>query len=76
MMGCMAQSKKEELFKELPRLDLVVGTQKYHRVFEHVDGILRARQERRMDELQPPFPVRMCAMWRKRRIPRTESGIT
>ena len=55
MMGCMAQSKKEELFKELPRLDLVVGTQKYHRVFEHVDGILRARQERRMDELQTAF---------------------
>ena len=54
MMGCMAQSKKE-LFKELPRLDLVVGTQKYHRVFEHVDGILRARQERRMDELQTAF---------------------
>ena len=55
MMGCMAQSKKEELFKELPRLDLVVGTQNYHRVFEHVDGLLRARQERRMDELQTAF---------------------
>lgn len=55
MMGCMAQSKKDELFKELPRLDLVIGTQKYHRVFEHVDGILRARQERRMDELQSAF---------------------
>ena len=55
MMGCMAQSRKDELFKELPRLDLVIGTQKYHRVFEHVDGILRARQERRMDELQTAF---------------------
>lgn len=61
MMGCMAQSKKDELFKELPRLDLVVGTQKYHRVFEHVDGILRARQERRMDELQTAFSgTRVC----------------
>ena len=75
MMGCMAQSKKEELFKELPRLDLVVGTQKYHRVFEHVDGILRARQERRTS-CKPPFPARMCAMWRKRRTPRTASGTT
>lgn len=55
MMGCMAQSKKEGLFKELPRLDLVIGTQKYHRVFEHVDGILRERQERRMDNLQSAF---------------------
>lgn len=61
MMGCMAQSKKDELFKELPRLDLVIGTQKYHRVFEHVDGILRARQERRMDELQTAFSgTRVC----------------
>lgn len=33
----------------------MIGTQKYHRVFEHVDGILRARQERRMDELQTAF---------------------
>lgn len=52
MMGCMAQSKKEELFKDLPNLDLVIGTQKYHRVFEHVDRILRERQEHRMDMLQ------------------------
>lgn len=55
MMGCMAQSRKDELFKELPRLDLVIGTQKYHRVFEHVDGILRQRQERRMDNLRSAF---------------------
>jgi tRNA-2-methylthio-N6-dimethylallyladenosine synthase len=49
-MGCMAQSRGEELFKTMPRLDLVAGTQKYHKVFEHVDSILRARLERRMDE--------------------------
>ena len=55
MMGCMAQSRKDELFKELPRLDLVIGTQKYHRVFEHVDGILRQRQECRMDNLRSAF---------------------
>lgn len=55
MMGCMAQSKKEELFKEIPRLDLVIGTQKYHRVFEHVDSIVRQRQEHRMDNLKSAF---------------------
>jgi len=49
-MGCMAQSRGEELFERIPHLDLVVGTQKYHRVFEHVDTILRRRLERRMDE--------------------------
>ena len=50
-MGCMAQSRGEELFKRIPHLDLVVGTQKYHRVFGHVDGILRKRMEERMDVL-------------------------
>jgi len=50
-MGCMAQSRGEELFERIPHLDLVVGTQKYHRVFHHVDGILRQRMEGRMDEV-------------------------
>jgi tRNA-2-methylthio-N6-dimethylallyladenosine synthase len=49
-MGCMAQSRGEELFDRVPHLDLVVGTQKYHRVFGYVDGILSKRMERRMDE--------------------------
>lgn len=50
-MGCMAQSRGEELFDRIPHLDLVVGTQKYHRVYDHVDGILRSRLEGRMDEV-------------------------
>lgn len=50
-MGCMAQSRGEELFERIPHLDLVVGTQKYHRVFDHVDGILKSRTEKRMDEV-------------------------
>ncbi len=49
-MGCMAQSRGEELFKEVPKLDVVVGTQKYHKVFEYVDRILRQRLEARMDD--------------------------
>jgi tRNA-2-methylthio-N6-dimethylallyladenosine synthase len=51
-MGCMAQSRGEELFKNVPHLDVVVGTQKYHKVFEYVDDILRKRLERRMDDVQ------------------------
>ena len=50
-MGCMAQSRGEELFDRIPHLDVVVGTQKYHRVFEYVDGILRGRMAERMDEV-------------------------
>lgn len=49
-MGCMAQSRGAELFQTLPKLDVVAGTQKYHKVFEYVDGILRDRLEARMDE--------------------------
>ncbi len=49
-MGCMAQSRGEELFERIPHLDLVVGTQKYHRVFGYVDDILRKRMEERMDD--------------------------
>ena len=49
-MGCMAQSRGEELFENIPHLDVVVGTQKYHRVFEYVDNILTKRMEMRMDE--------------------------
>ena len=51
-MGCMAQSRGTELFDNLPHLDVVVGTQKYHKVFEYVDKILSQRLERRMDDVQ------------------------
>lgn len=49
-MGCMAQSRGEELFQTIPRLDVVVGTQKYHKVFDYVDTILKRRLEARMDD--------------------------
>lgn len=49
-MGCMAQSRGEELLKMIPHLDVVAGTQKYHRVFQYVDDILRSRMRARMDE--------------------------
>ncbi len=51
-MGCMAQSRGAELLKDVPHTDLVVGTQKYHRVVDHVDAILKPRLERQMDDLR------------------------
>ena len=50
-MGCMAQSRGSELFDRVPHLDLVAGTQKYHRVFDYVDSILNRRLQTRMDEV-------------------------
>jgi len=55
-MGCMAQSRGEELFKSVPSLDVVVGTQKYHKVFEYVDNLLQRRLEARMDD--PSYSLR------------------
>ena len=48
-MGCMAQSRGSELVGK-SKVDLVVGTQKYHRVVEYVDEIIRAKAERQMDD--------------------------
>jgi tRNA-2-methylthio-N6-dimethylallyladenosine synthase len=48
-MGCMAQSRAGELVTT-SKVDLVVGTQKYHRVVDYVEQIVRAREERQMDD--------------------------
>ena len=39
-LGCMAQARGESLFRDLPHLDLVVGTQKFHRVAEYIDELV------------------------------------
>jgi len=44
IMGCMAQNRGEDLLDRLPDLDLVVGTQKFHRVPEHLDQMIATLQ--------------------------------
>ncbi|MEC5127764.1 tRNA (N6-isopentenyl adenosine(37)-C2)-methylthiotransferase MiaB [Verrucomicrobiales bacterium BCK34] len=51
-MGCMAQSRGEELIKQSPHVDLVAGTQKYHRVVDHCVELMRAKEEAKMDDLR------------------------
>src|SRR5467141_581678 len=48
-MGCMAQSRGRELIDRLPDVDLVVGTQKFHRTAEYLDEILKGRREKIVD---------------------------
>ena len=48
-MGCMAQSRGEELLGE--GADLVVGTQKYHRVADYVTEVFKAREDFRIEDL-------------------------
>jgi tRNA-2-methylthio-N6-dimethylallyladenosine synthase len=40
IMGCMAQNKGDSLVDTLPDLDLVIGTQKFHRVPDHLDNMI------------------------------------
>ncbi len=42
-MGCMCQSRAASLFRDLPRLDIVTGTQQYHNVYRLCNRLLRSR---------------------------------
>jgi tRNA-2-methylthio-N6-dimethylallyladenosine synthase len=54
-LGCMAQARGNSLFAEVPHLDLVVGTQKFHRVADYVSDLLEKKRTRRMDD--PRFSI-------------------
>jgi tRNA-2-methylthio-N6-dimethylallyladenosine synthase len=45
-LGCMAQARGASLLKDLPHVDLVVGTQKFHRVAEYVDDLVTQKAAR------------------------------
>src|SRR5213080_2009610 len=45
-LGCMAQARAESLLKNLPHVDLVVGTQKFHRVADYVDQLVARKAAR------------------------------
>jgi tRNA-2-methylthio-N6-dimethylallyladenosine synthase len=42
-LGCMAQARGAALLKGLPHVDLVVGTQKFHRVGDYVDELINKK---------------------------------
>jgi tRNA-2-methylthio-N6-dimethylallyladenosine synthase len=44
-LGCTAQARGESLLKNLPHVDLVVGTQKFHRVAEYVEELVQKKKE-------------------------------
>jgi len=54
-LGCMAQARGSSLLKNLPHVDLVVGTQKFHRVADYVDNVLERKRHRAMDD--PRFSI-------------------
>src|SRR5260221_11814301 len=48
-MGCMAQSRGAELLDRLPDVDLVLGTQKFHRAGDYLDQIISGKREKIFD---------------------------
>jgi len=54
-LGCMAQARGAALFAGLPHVDLVIGTQKFHRVADYVDDLIERKRNRRMDD--PAFSI-------------------
>ena len=52
-LGCMAQARGESLLKNLPHVDLVVGTQKFHRVADYVNQLIARKAARRAGIADP-----------------------
>ena len=48
-LGCMAQSRGQELIDRLPDVDLVLGTQKFHHAADYLDEILAGRRDKIVD---------------------------
>ncbi len=44
VMGCMAQNRGGALLDSLPDLDLIIGTQKFHRVPDHLTNMIATMQ--------------------------------
>jgi tRNA-2-methylthio-N6-dimethylallyladenosine synthase len=44
ILGCMAQNRGAGLLDRLPDVDLIIGTQKFHRVPDYLDNLRSARQ--------------------------------
>jgi tRNA-2-methylthio-N6-dimethylallyladenosine synthase len=44
ILGCMAQNRGASLLDRLPDVDLIVGTQKFHRVADYLENLRAARE--------------------------------
>jgi tRNA-2-methylthio-N6-dimethylallyladenosine synthase len=56
-LGCMAQARGKSLLKNLPHVDLVVGTQKFHRVADYVDELVARKRSWISENIQPASAV-------------------
>jgi tRNA-2-methylthio-N6-dimethylallyladenosine synthase len=61
-LGCMAQSRGGELVRDIAHVDLVVGTQKFHKVADYVDQLVQR-------SASGSWTTRDSASWTSRRKP-------
>ena len=54
-LGCMAQARGDSLLQTSPHVDLVVGTQKFHRVADYVHDLLQHRMHALIDDERRPI---------------------
>jgi tRNA-2-methylthio-N6-dimethylallyladenosine synthase len=64
-LGCMAQARGESLLKNLPHVDLVVGTQKFHRVADYVEELVAKKEGRISENVQRSTPNIQCPTERR-----------
>jgi len=64
-LGCMAQARGDSLFEGLPHLDLVVGTQKFHRVADYVEELVDVIRDA-VELLRPDDQIEMRQPLEKR----------
>ena len=65
-LGCMAQARGASLLKDLPHVDLVVGTQKFHRVADYVDELVARRRtafQKTPNAQRPTLNVQLKIAW-------------
>jgi tRNA-2-methylthio-N6-dimethylallyladenosine synthase len=53
-MGCMAQSRGKQLIDQLPDVDLVIGTQKFHRAADYLDELFSGKRSKIVEVDEEP----------------------
>src|SRR5512144_601977 len=53
-LGCVAQARGASLLKDSPHVDVVVGTQKFHRVADYVEELVSKKARRTSENAERP----------------------
>lgn len=64
--GCLAERYKEEIYKEIPEVDAVIGTSSYDAIAEAVEQALEGKKPQVFKDLNrlPGYPDGTCGYYR------------